>query len=265
MRKRSVLICHDEDRLNRLALAQWMGSFSDVAGIVSIRETADRKKRRIRREFERSGVVRFADMLAFRVYYKLFLAAADRQWEEDTIERVTRTYPPLPATTETLITPNPNSPEAESFIRKCAPDFTIARCKTLLAKRIFTIPAAGTYVMHPGICPEYRNSHGCFWALAQGDRSNVGMTLLKIDAGIDTGPVYGYFRVNADDRESHIVIQHRTVFDNLNAIRDRFEQILAGTAERIDTTGRRSAEWGQPWLTSYLKWKRSNRPATAAA
>lgn len=262
MRKRSVLICHDEDRLNREALAQWMASFSDLAGIVSIRETADRKKRRIRREFERSGPLRFMDMLAFRVYYKLFLAAADQRWEEETIERIARTYPPVPTTTKTLITSNPNSAEAESFLRECAPDFVIARCKTILAKRIFTIPASGTYVMHPGICPEYRNSHGCFWALAHGDRSNVGMTLLKIDAGVDTGPVYGYFHVNADDRESHIVIQHRTVFDNLNAIKDRFEQILGGTAERIDTAGRRSAEWGQPWLTSYLKWKRSSRPVT---
>jgi hypothetical protein len=29
----------------------------------------------------------------------------------------------------------------------------IARCKTLLAGRIFTIPTVGTFVMHPGICP----------------------------------------------------------------------------------------------------------------
>ena len=265
MRKASVLICHEDDRLNRVALAQWMGSFSNVAGIVVIRETAERKRRRVRREFQRVGPFRFLDMLAFRVYYKLRLASADRRWEEEAIGRISRVYPPLPSSTRTLITQNPNSPESEAFIRECKPDFVIARCKTLLAKRIYTIPTAGTFVMHPGICPEYRNSHGCFWALAYGDRSNVGMTLLKIDAGIDTGPVYGYFRVQPDDRESHIVIQHRTVFDNLNEIRDRFEEILAGTARPIDTKGRRSAEWGQPWLTRYLKWKRTSRSTPAVA
>jgi len=35
--------------------------------------------------------------------------------------------------------------------------------------------------MHPGICPEYRNSHGCFWALANDDPERVGVTLLQID------------------------------------------------------------------------------------
>ena len=38
------------------------------------------------------------------------------------------------------------------------PDLVIARCKTLLASRVFSIPPLGTYVMHPGICPEYRNA-----------------------------------------------------------------------------------------------------------
>ena len=40
----------------------------------------------------------------------------------------------------------------------------------------------GTFVMHPGICPEYRNAHGCFWALANRDLARVGMTLLRADA-----------------------------------------------------------------------------------
>ena len=47
--------------------------------------------------------------------------------------------------------------------------------------------------MHPGICPEYRNSHGCFWALARRDLDHVGATLLQIDEGSDTGPVYAYY------------------------------------------------------------------------
>ena len=47
--------------------------------------------------------------------------------------------------------------------------------------------------MHPGICPEYRNAHGCFWALANRDLNKVGMTLLRIDKGVDTGPTFGYY------------------------------------------------------------------------
>ncbi len=82
------------------------------------------------------------------------------------------------------------------------------------------------------------------------------MTLLKIDRGVDSGPVLGYYSYSFDEgRESHIVIQHRVVLENLDALREKFLEIYAGTAIPLSTSGRSSNEWGQPWLTKYLEWK----------
>jgi len=136
----------------------------------------------------------------------------------------------------------------------------IARCKSLLKEAVFSIPTKGTYVMHPGICPEYRNAHGCFWALANGDYGKVGMTLLRIDKGVDTGPVFGYYHYSGNDKQdSHIVIQHRVVLDNLGAIGKKLQEIFLGEAQPLETKGRHSAVWGQPWLTKYLTWKTRGR------
>jgi methionyl-tRNA formyltransferase len=111
--------------------------------------------------------------------------------------------------------------------------------------------------MHPGICPEYRNAHGCFWALANDDLEKVGMTLLKIDRGVDTGPVYGHYHYSIDGTpESHVVIQHKLVTANLAALESKFREIYAGTARTIDVAGRKSNTWGQPWLTQYLALKK---------
>ncbi len=211
---------------------------------------------RIRREIKRIGFFRFLDVLAFRLYYKLRLAAKDGELERALLDQIASRFPPSEA--RELITASPNSPESQHFIQVAAPDIVIARCKTLLAERIFSIPRVGTFVMHPGICPEYRNAHGCFWALAERDLDRVGMTLLRIDKGVDTGPVFGYFSYPYDERnESHMIIQHRVVFDNLDAIRKKLEEIHEGTAATISTAGRKSAAWGQPWLTRYLAWKRA--------
>jgi hypothetical protein len=49
------------------------------------------------------------------------------------------------------------------------------------------------------------------------------------------------------------------VFDNLEELRGKFEEILAGRAIPIDVSGRRSQAWGQPWLSAYLRWKRAAR------
>lgn len=255
---KTVLICHGEDELNRIGMARWLNSFSELAGIVVIQEGREARWRRVRNQIRRSGLLRFADVLAFQVYFRLFLVGAVRRSEREILADLCRRFPPVPDKTPELIATTPNSEEVVRFISSVAPDVMVARCKFLLHEKVFTIPLTGTFALHPGICPEYRNAHGCFWALVQRDLGNVGLTLLKIDKGVDTGPVYGYYRYAFDEaRESHIVIQHRAAFENLDAIAQKLGEIHQGLAPTIDTRGRKGAVWGQPWLTSYLKWKRA--------
>jgi hypothetical protein len=238
-------------------MARWLASFSDLVGLIVLREKKEQIWRRMRRELNRSGPLRFCDVLTFRLYYSVFLSRADQEWETGELEKLSRVYPPVPQGVPVLHTHSPNTPEAQRFIEKLQPDIQIARCKTLLKESIFSMPSKGTLVMHPGICPEYRNAHGCFWALANGDLERVGMTLLRIDRGVDTGPIYGYFTSDFDEiKESHIVIQNRVVFDNLEPIQKKIDEIFRGEARQLDTSGRSSATWGQPRFTSYVKWKR---------
>jgi hypothetical protein len=256
---RTLLICHDGAILDQEGLARWLASFTDLAGMIVLCENKQRLFRRVNRELKRSGPVRFLDVLAFRFYYKIFIAEQDRQWEMRKLEDLRNAYP-APVVVPMLVTASPNSPEAERFIREAAPDLVLARCKSLLKESVYSIPRHGTFVMHPGVCPEYRNAHGCFWALANGDYEKVGMTLLRIDKGVDTGPVYGYYSYPYDElNESHIVIQTRVVLDNLRAIEQKLVEIYRGEAEPLDTRGRHSATWGQPWLTCYLRWKNRAR------
>jgi formyl transferase-like protein len=253
---KTVLICHHDDALNRVGMARWLAAFSDLVGIVEIREPRRRLWRRIRRELRRVGPVRFLDVLAYRVYERVMLARADRAWEARTLDRMCAVYPELSPRTAVLTTPSPNTPEAAALIRRCRPDVMLARCKTLLKEEVFGLPRHGTFVLHPGICPEYRNAHGCFWALANDDIENVGATLLRIDKGIDTGPPYGYFGYAYDEvAETPFMIQSRVVLENLDAIRRALIEIADGRAAPLEASGRSSGEWGQPWLTKYLRWK----------
>ena len=254
---RTALICHEHASLDREGLVRWLGSFSTFTGTVVIREPGGRLRKRIAREVKRVGWWRFLDVLAFRVYYLAAHAKVDRVWERGALERLRESFPDRPPAPEIVVS-SPNSADAEAFLRERQPDLVVARCKTLLKEQLFSIPRLGTYVMHPGICPQYRNAHGCFWARANGDLENVGMTLLRIDRGVDTGPVFGFFRVDADASESHVLTQHRAVLEHLDAIRDTLVEIEAGTASAIDTTGRQSATWGQPWLSAHLRaWRRA--------
>lgn len=251
-----VLICHEEDRLDRDGLASWLASTMKLAGLLIIRDEPGRLWRAALREIRRVGPLRFLDVVAFRAYARVALASGDAAWAHDALARLRSTYPARLEDVPQLVVSSPNSAEAKAFLEGLRPDIAIARCKVILKRDVFEIPRVGTFVLHPGICPEYRNAHGCFWALSAGDLSRVGLTLLRIDAGVDTGPVYGYFTYPFDEREeSHIVIQLRVLLENLDAIRDTMLKAAAGGLEPLDTRGRRSAVWGQPRLSAYLRWK----------
>jgi hypothetical protein len=228
-----------------------------LAGIVLISGDGARKWRVARREIARRGIVAFADALAFRVYSQLRLARQASAWSRGELERLRARYPVSLDGVPTISVTDPNDPRARAFIAGLAPDLIIARCKFILKPDIFELARHGAYALHPGICPEYRNAHGCFWALAERDLGRVGMTLLRIDRGIDTGPVLLQATVPFDEvRESHHVIQGRVVFENLDRIGAALLAVARGQSPAwIDTTGRASNTWGQPRLTTYLRWK----------
>ncbi len=257
---RIVLICHREDAFNRDLVSRWLASFARLVGIVEIEEPPQVMWRRLRAEVRRVGLARLLDVLAFRCYYRLALAAGDAAWERATIASAAQAWQAPDASTAVLRTQDPNDDKVRAFLEELQPDLALARCKWLLKRRIYAAPRLGTFVLHPGICPQYRNAHGCFWALAADDAGNAGMTLLAIDEGIDTGPVYGYYRYTFDAlRESHVRIQQRTFLENVDAIRDRLLAIHGGTATPLPVANVPSRNWGQPWLSAYLHYRRKLR------
>ncbi|HEY4146811.1 polysaccharide deacetylase family protein, partial [Pinirhizobacter sp.] len=227
-------------------------------GIVLLEETRAQKTARIKRELKRVGVVRFTDVLAMRLWQKL-AHRSDATWMAATVQAMRVRYG-MAGEVPTIEAPNVNDEAVLAFLRQARPDIVLARAKQLLKKKTLSVARNGTFVMHPGICPEYRNAHGCFWALARRDMGKVGMTLLKIDAGVDTGPVYGHYGYAFDERvESHVRIQYRAVHENLDAVGVKLKEIVAGTAKPVDTNHRAGADWGQPWLSRYIAWKRAAR------
>jgi hypothetical protein len=252
-----VLICHEQDRLDTEGLASWLASTARLAGLIIIRDPRSRRWRAARREIRRVGWLRFLDVIAFRAYARLRLARRDQAWTTSEVERLRRRYPADLASVPRIVVSTPNADEAREFLERLQPDIAVARCKIILKQAIFSIPRVGTFVLHPGICPEYRNAHGCFWALSRRDLDRVGMTLLRVDPGIDTGPIFlhGTYAFDEVD-ESHSVIQYRTVIENLDAIGDVLTALCRGEdVKPVSVEGRESAVWGQPQLTAYLRWK----------
>jgi len=96
----------------------------------------------------------------------------------------------------------------EAFIgRLCeyAPDLiVVAAYGQILPPSILEAPRFGCLNVHTSLLPKYRGAAPIQWAIANGDLE-TGVTIMKLDAGLDTGPILAMRRtpiLAADDSQS---------------------------------------------------------------
>jgi hypothetical protein len=255
-----VLLCHHDEPFDLEGLAAWLATTMRLVGLAVVHERTDQRWRAIARERCRTGWIGLLDAVAFRLYYRIAQARRDRAWARRVVARLRATYPVPTDAVPRIDVADPNGADVQAFVRHLAPDLALARVRPVLARDVVGIPSSGTFRLHPGICPEYRNADGCFWALSRRDLAHVGLTLLRIDADDNTGPVFLEAGCQFDElRESHRRIDYRVVLDNLDAIRRSLIEVVEERRRPIDTRDRLPAVWGHPRLSAYVRWKRAAR------
>ncbi len=83
---------------------------------------------------------------------------------------------------------NVNSDEAARRLRQDEPDFGISLAAPILRNGVFDIPRLGTINLHKGKLPDFRGMPPAFWEFFTG-ATEVGCTIHKVDAGLDTGDI----------------------------------------------------------------------------
>jgi folate-dependent phosphoribosylglycinamide formyltransferase PurN len=99
-----------------------------------------------------------------------------------------------------------NSPATAELLRRLAPDVLLLSGAPILKRRLFEIPRLACLNVHRGVSPEYRGEWTLFWPLFYRDYAKIGVTLHEVDAGIDTGRVWGHARPTLDQRDNEATI-----------------------------------------------------------
>lgn len=80
------------------------------------------------------------------------------------------------------------SDAAYEFIQRIAPDaLVIIAYGQIIPARLLDIPRLGWINLHGSLLPKYRGAAPIQWAIAKGE-TRTGLTTMRIDAGMDTGP-----------------------------------------------------------------------------
>lgn len=97
-----------------------------------------------------------------------------------------RFAPPVPApyTIDDI-----NEPRAIEHLRALAPDVILVYGVGILTRATLDALPCEVYNIHSSVLPYYKNVHSDFWAYCHGDLDKIGITIFKLDTGIDTGNI----------------------------------------------------------------------------
>lgn len=86
-------------------------------------------------------------------------------------------------------------PEEQAALRALAPDLlVVAAYGLILPQAVLDIPRLGGLNVHPSLLPRHRGASPVAGALLAGD-AETGVTIMLMDAGMDTGPILAQRRV----------------------------------------------------------------------
>jgi methionyl-tRNA formyltransferase len=83
-----------------------------------------------------------------------------------------------------------NEPGVQECLREFAPDLmVVVAYGMLLPEAVLAIPAAGCINVHASLLPRWRGASPIQAAILAGD-AETGVSIMRMDVGLDTGPVY---------------------------------------------------------------------------
>jgi len=109
--------------------------------------------------------------------------------------------------------------------------------------------------VHAGITPIYRGVHGAYWALANKDLENCGVTVHAIDKGIDTGSILAQDTIAPGPQDNFITYPYLQFQKAIVLLQKIVPELLKGKVEFLPPPKGNSRLWYHPTIWQYLYFR----------
>ena len=141
----------------------------------------------IQRRIKNIGLLKTLGQVAFMIISKLVAKASVTKMNQliSTYQLNTSEIPSnITKKVETI-----NCDETIRLLQEIKPTAIVVNGTRIISKNVLSAINVPFINTHMGITPKYRGVHGGYWALANNDMANCGVTVHLVDQGIDTGGV----------------------------------------------------------------------------
>jgi methionyl-tRNA formyltransferase len=127
--------------------------------------------------------------------------------------------------------PSLRKPESAGPIVDWQPEaIVVAAFGQILRPHLLALPAAGCINVHASLLPRWRGASPIQHAILAGD-AQTGVSLMQMDEGLDTGPVYIAEAIPLHERETAETLHDRLASLGASMVRTHLPAIISGTLQ----------------------------------
>lgn len=155
--------------------------------------------------------------------------------------------------------PDINAPAVVEAVRALSPEALCVFGSSILRRPLIEIPRLGVLNMHTGLLPQYRGAKSEFWALANSDFANVGVTVHLIDEGVDTGQILQQTTLAVEPTDNDRTLRCRNIVAGTELMLAALAHLAAGTAQPRGQDIAKKKTYSTPTWPAYRQMKRNLR------
>ena len=138
------------------------------------------------------------------------------------LQRAIPVYQPLTLATDTARAP---------LLANAIDVLVVAAYGLILPPAVLAWPQHGCVNVHASLLPRWRGAAPIQRALLAGD-AETGVTLMQMDAGLDTGPMLDAARIPVGPRETAATLEHKLAAQGTHALIAYLRRLAAGAPDR---------------------------------
>ena len=220
-----------------------------LSGVVIDSAIPGSGKKMIKRRIKKLGLFKVFLQALFQKGLVPFLKMESKAREQELISKIDLTA--IERCKNILYPKSINDEAVITHTNALSPEIIVVCGTGIIHKKIINGLQAPLINIHVGITPKYRGVHGGYWALANKDEKNFGVTVHLIDPGIDTGGIICQRTFQPNENDNFCTYPLLQTLEGLKCIENAIEQIETD-AVQINKSALESKLYYHPTITGYL-------------
>ena len=204
-----------------------------------------------KRRMRKLGFLRVAGQIMFSLLIVPLIRLFSKKRVRQLLDQYRFAVTPVPADKKIHFS-SVNDEGCIALLRQLEPDVVIVNGTRIISKRVLDSIKAVFINMHTGITPKYRGVHGGYWAMANNDPENCGVTIHLVDKGIDTGGILYQAIIRVTPKDNYVTYPYLQFGEGIPLMKKAVEDILHEKINVVQSLTKESSLWYHPTIWQYL-------------